>query len=169
MSVEISDSRFDVKQAKISKWNELRLAKESVTLVNRRERNEEKGALKEIRRGARERIFLSSRTGREGSPHRRDISTLAPRPRRLLFVMHALADRDVPLRGGPIELPAAVLALDVIAGIAGRRGWQIAQIPTRRQSCLRLPRVANRADEFLVLAPPVRLRLRLLRLRLKTM
>ena len=52
-------------------------------------------------------------------------SSLASRLRRLrlLPIIHTLANRNVPLRGGPIELPAAVLALNVIAGIAGRR-WR---------------------------------------------
>ena len=59
-------------------------------------------------------------------------SYLASRPRhlRLLLVMHTLANRNVPLRGGLIELPATVLALDVITGIAGRWWRQIAQIFT---------------------------------------
>lgn len=42
--------------------------------------------------------------------------------RLLLLVVHTLANRNVPIRGGLIEFPAAVLALDVIAGVASRRG-----------------------------------------------
>lgn len=120
---------------------------------------------KEIRRQ-----FLSEGRGVHDLFFLGAISSLASRLRclRLPLVVHTLADRDVSRSSGLIELPAAVLALDVIAGIAGRRGWQIVQILTRRQSCLRLPRVADRTDELLVLAPPVRLRLRLLRFRLKT-
>lgn len=143
--------------------------------MNRRERDRRRGRLHLKRvwtliyRGSTRSIFFLRGEAGE-SPDVAATSSLASPPRRLrlLLVLHTFANRDVPLRGGRIELSAAVIALDVIAGIAGRRWRQIVHIFTRRQSCLRVSRVADRVDEVLVFAPPIRFGYRLLRLRLKT-
>lgn len=97
--------------------------------------------------------------------------SLASRSRRArvrrLVMEHTLALGNVPFGGGLVELSSTMRALDVIAGIAG--GWlrQITQLPTCRYVYLRLLGVADRGDEVVVLAPPVRLQLRLFLVRLE--
>lgn len=80
-------------------------------------------------------------------------------------MQHMLALGNVPFRGGLVEFPATVRTLDIIAGVAGR-GWrQILQTPTCRQVRLHYLSRANRLDKLLMFAPPVRLEVRLLRLK----
>lgn len=80
-----------------------------------------------------------------------------------LIVQHVLAFGNVTLSGGLIEFSSAMGTLNVIAVIANRRRWQIAELPSCGQVCLHLLRRAYGVNEILVFATPVRLHLRLLR------
>ena len=80
-----------------------------------------------------------------------------------LIVQHVLAFGNVTLGGGLIEFSSAMGTLNVIAVIANRWRWQIAELASCGQVCLHLLGRAYGVNEILVFAPPVRLHLWFLR------
>lgn len=79
------------------------------------------------------------------------------------IVQHVLAFGNVTVGGSLIEFSSAMGTLNVIAGIANWRRWQIAELASCGQMCLHLLGRAYGVNEILVFTPPIRLYFRFLR------